>query len=158
MLFIGSLFAQDTLKLKSNDIIYIGKLESVSEGLIGFKLDREVTSALLRTDKIDYLYGDGKLLIKDGTVVDEEFNAKVEVSSKYETNNDSDSININYSIVGGICIALSGAINYSIELDGEKYRDDPSKYSKEAQNTEFAKSKLSAGLLLIGGVLIALDR
>lgn len=150
---------QDTLKLKSTDIYYVGETNEVADTYVKFTAKGDMYPNHIPMEKIAYLKVGQEIVIDDGLPRGEFIEHKLPSNSVIKENEDKGSINL--TKLGGLCIALSGGIQYYAIIDAENSIDatidgDLDAF-KEESDSQIQKAKISALLLTIGGILIAID-
>ncbi|NQV37290.1 MAG: hypothetical protein HQ509_04685 [Candidatus Marinimicrobia bacterium] len=157
VLFIGISFCQDTLKIKPAGLVYFGQFQGIQDTKIKFKTDGAYF--MIEISRIEYLSTSDTIIIKDGELL-----VPQDMIGTYN----SPSVDVKFkpgtlTKAGGICIAAAGALGYSnmiSEFDGDSIDEDfkPTTEFENYNDTIKNKAKVMYVLLVIGGVLIAVDQ
>jgi len=139
-------------------MVYTGKLEDVLQDRVKFKQDGDMFGNLIMIDRIEYLYGNNTVMIYNGEIIVDDLNHYYVNSIAKKSSLLSETPRNNLAQIGGICIALAGALQYSTYLDTEKSRKASLEEFDDLLDSSINKGKLSAALFIIGGVLIAMDQ
>ena len=145
VLLIGSLFAQDTLKLKTNDILYIGKIEEIFGNRIKFTMDGEMFGNLVRVARIEYLATPDTVIIKHGKFMIKNTTFPMQWPQSGVLTK-----------IGGALIVVSGLLNYSANRDAKIYSEGQTNVN--LGDKILKKGELSAWFMIIGRSLIAFDQ
>jgi len=141
---------------------YTGFVVEIMDNGVIFRTDDNRHKNLVTFERINYLSIKNDVIIRDGVILVPEIKEKADaakvqrIPNTWSTQSKKSFFeSAELSKIGGVCIGLAGALQYSIYYDTQKIIEGDLKYDQEKENN---KGKLASILFIIGGVCIALDQ